>query len=204
MNLVCTPGSDCSVAICAQCFPVGILLRNPDQALGTLTMQESQDMLGRQSPEASLTHSVSHMHAVPPKDIAAAWNLAPADMHRRVDAAAAFNNNSSYSTAFLNSNGATGKPGTRAAVSGAAGQLPQAGHLLGSQAPPAAPQQVSQSGLNAAHAVHAAPFRPRSQQLPAGLICPLTKVTTLLIRMTLHHCTVTVSAKHNIAIQVAA
>ena len=204
MNLVRTPGSDCSVAIRARCFTVGILLRNPDQALGTLTMQESQDMLGRQSPEASLTHSVSHMHAVPPKDIAAAWNLAPADMHRRVDAAAAFNNNSSYSTAFLNSNGATGKPGTRAAVSGAAGQLPQAGHLLGSQAPPAVPQQVSQSGLNAAHAVHAAPFRPRSQQLPAGLICPLTKVTTSLTHMTLHHCIVNVSCKHNTATQVAA
>ena len=145
-------------------------------------MQESQDLLGRQSPEASLTHSASHMHAVPPKDIAAAWNLAPADMHRRVDAAAAFSNNSSYSTAFLYSNGASGKhPGTRAAVSGAAGQLPQAGQLMGSQAPPAAPQQVSQSGLNA---VHAAPFRPRSQQQPPGLICPLTKVTALLTHMT--------------------
>ena len=66
-----------------------------------------------------MTHTVSHMHAVPPKDIAAAWNLAPADMHRRVDAAAAFNNNSSYSTAFLNSNGVSGKhPGSRASAPG--------------------------------------------------------------------------------------
>ena len=138
-----------------------------------------------------MAHSVSHMHAVPPKDIAAAWNLAPADMHRRVDAAAAFNNNSSYSTAFLNSNGVTGNhPGTRAAVSGAAGQLPQAGQLLGSHAPPDAPQQVSQSGLNAMHAVHAAPFHPRSKQPPAGLVCPLTKVITLLPHMTLQHCSV--------------
>lgn len=154
---------------------------NPINPSGALTMQESQDLLGRQSPEASMTHSVSHMHAVPPKDIAAAWNLAPADMHRRVDAAAAFNNNSSYSTVFLNSNGASGRhPSTRAAVSGAAGQLPQAGQLLGSQAPPAA----HQSGLNALHAVHAAPFRPRSQQPPAGLICPLTKVTDLPTHMT--------------------
>ena len=163
-------------------------------------MQESQDLLGRQSPEASMTHSVSHTHAVPPKDIAAAWNLASADMHRRVDAAAAFNNNSSYSTAFLNSNGASGKhPGTRAAVSGAAGQLPQAGQLLGSQAPPAAHQQVSQSGLNAVHAVHAAPFRPRSQQPPARLICPLTKVTALPTHMTLWHYIVTASGKHSAA-----
>lgn len=145
-------------------------------------LQESHDLLGRQSPEASVTHSMSHMHAVPPKDIAAAWNLAPADMHRRVDAAAAFNNNSSYSTAFLNSNGVTGKHlGTRAAAPGAVGQLPQAGQLPSSQAPPAAPQ----SGLNAAHAVHAAPFRPRSQQPPVGLVCPLTKVTYLLTHMTL-------------------
>lgn len=159
-------------------------------------VQESHDLLGRQSPEASVTHSMSHMHAVPPKDIAAAWNLAPADMHRRVDAAAAFNNNSSYSTAFLNSNGVTGKHlGTRAAAPGAAGQLPQSRQLQGSQAPPAAPQQVSQSGLNAAHAVHAAPFRPRSQQPPVGLVCPLTKVTTLLTHDTYSVCIV--QAKHS-------
>lgn len=125
-----------------------------------------------------MTHSVSHMHAVPPRDIAAAWNLAPADMHRRVDAAAAFNNNSSYSTAFLNSNGIFGKhPGSRADAPGPAGQLPQAGQLPGSQAPPAA-TQLSQSGLSA---VHAAPFRPRSQQAPAGLVCPLTKVGDILL-----------------------
>lgn len=135
-------------------------------------MQESQDLLGRQSPEASMTHCVSHMHAVPPKDTAAAWNLA-ADMHRRVDAAAAFNNNSSYSTAFLNSNGVSSKhPGSRAGAPGPAGQLPRAEQLPGGQAPPAA-TQLSQSGLSA---VHAAPFRPRSQQVPAGLVCPLTKV----------------------------
>ena len=141
-------------------------------------MQESQDLLGRQSPEASMTHSASHMHAVPPKDVAAAWNLAPADMHRRVDAAAAFNNNSSYSTAFLNSNGVSRKhPGMRAGVQGSAGHLPQAGQVMGSQDPPAVPQQLSQSSLNA---VHAAPFRPRSQQPLSGLLCPLTKVTTLL------------------------
>ncbi|KAL0044010.1 hypothetical protein WJX82_001910 [Trebouxia sp. C0006] len=44
-------------------------------------LQESQDFLGRQSPESSM--GLSHMHAVPPKDIAAAWNLTPADMHKR-------------------------------------------------------------------------------------------------------------------------
>ena len=118
---------------------------------------------------------LSHMHAVPPKDIAAAWNLTPADMHKRVDAAAAFNNNSSYSTAFLNSNGFAGKPpGTRAAPSGQIpqpGQNPQAGHV---------PQagQVPQVPFGNVHAV---PFRPAArgaaqQGLPM-LVCPLTKVT---------------------------
>ena len=142
-------------------------------------MQESQDLLGRQSPEASMSHSVSHMHAVPPRDIAAAWNLAPSDMHRRVDAAAAFNNNSSYSTAFLNSNGPVSKlPARRANGPASASQLPQSGQL---------PQagQAPQSGFSA---VHAAPFRPRSQQLqqqlPAGLICPVTKVVLYSLRCT--------------------
>ena len=127
---------------------------------------------------------LSHMHAVPPKDIAAAWNLTPADMHKRVDAAAAFNNNSSYSTAFLNSNGFAGKlPGTRAAVSGQipqpgqipqAGQTPQAGHgPQGGQAP-----QVPFGN------VHAVPFRPAARGvvqhgLPM-LVCPLTKVIDIL------------------------
>ena len=109
------------------------------------------------------------MHAVPPKDIAAAWNLTPADMHKRVDAAAAFNNNSSYSTAFLNSNGFAGKlPGTRVAASG---QIPQPG-----QTPQAG--QIPQVPFGNVHAV---PFRPAArgaaqQGLPM-LVCPLTKVT---------------------------
>ena len=139
-----------------------------------LLWQESQDLLGRQSPEASMSHSVSHMPAVPPKDIAAAWNLAPADMHRRVDAAAAFNNNSSYSTAFLNTNGFSSKlSGGRPSAPGPIGQLPQPARLSqGGQIPQAA--QTVQPGYSA---VHAAPFRPRAQQLPTGLVCPLTKVT---------------------------
>lgn len=129
---------------------------------------------------------LSHMHTVPPKDIAAAWNLTPADMHKRVDAAAAFNNNSSYSTAFLNSNGFAGKlPGTRAAASGQipqpqpgqnhqAGQTPQGGQVAqGGQAP-----QVPFGN------VHAVPFRPAARGvvqhgLPM-LVCPLTKVTDIL------------------------
>lgn len=135
-------------------------------------LQESQDLLGRQSPESSM--GLSHTHALPPKDIAAAWNLTPADMHKRVDAAAAFNNNSSYSTAFLNSNGFAGKlPGARPAASGQIpqpGQNPQAGHVpQGSQVP-----QVPFGN------VHAVPFRPAARGvvqhgLPM-LVCPLTKV----------------------------
>ena len=138
-----------------------------------LFWQESQDLLGRQSPEASMSHSVSHMPAVPPKDIAAAWNLAPADMHGRVDAAAAFNNNSSYSTAFLNTNGFSSKlSGSRPSAPGPTGQLPQPAQLpQGGQVPQAA--QTAQPGYSA---VHTAPFRPRAQHLPAGVVCPLTKV----------------------------
>lgn len=147
------------------------------------TPQESQDLLGRQSPESSM--GLSHMHAVPPKDIAAAWNLTPADMHKRVDAAAAFNNNSSYSTAFLNSNGFAGKlPGTRAAASGQIpqpGQIPQAGQTpQGSQVP-----QGGQAPQVPFGNVHAVPFRPAARGvvqhgLPM-LVCPLTKVTDIPI-----------------------
>ncbi len=125
-----------------------------------------------------MSHTVSHMHAFPPKDIAAAWNLTPADMHKRVDAAAAFNNNSSYSTAFLNSNGlSNGKlPGSRAGAPSQIGQQPRGGQVpQGAQIP-----QGSQIPQGAFGNVHAAPFRPGGRglphQAPAPLVCPLTKV----------------------------
>ena len=121
-------------------------------------------------------HSMSHMHAVPPKDIAAAWDLTPADMHKRVDAAAAFNNNSSYSTAFLNSNGFAGHtPSTRASHPGQLGQAPQGQIPQAGQAPPGGQMPQVPFGN-----VHAVPFRPAGrgmlQQVLPGLVCPLTKV----------------------------
>ena len=147
---------------------------------------------------------MTHMNAVPPKDIAAAWNLTPADMHKRVDAAAAFSNNSSYSIGFLNSNGLSGKQtGSRAGGVSQPGQLPQSGQMSGGiNQPGQLPQsagQLPQSGQvshgfmshgggqipqGAYAAVHAPPFRPGNQglhqQAPAGLVCPLTKVWSTL------------------------
>ena len=119
---------------------------------------------------------MSHMHAVPPKDIAAAWDLTPADMHKRVDAAAAFNNNSSYSTAFLNSNGfASHTQGTRGGHPSQLGQAPQGQVPQASQAPQGGQMQQVPFGN-----VHAVPFRPAGrgvlQQALPGLVCPLTKV----------------------------
>ena len=145
------------------------------------------------------------MHAVPPKDIAAAWNLTPADMHKRVDAAAAFSNNSSYSIGFLNSNGLSAKPtGSRAGGVSQPGQLPQsAGQMSGGMTQPGqlphSAGQLPQPGQGsrgftshgsgqipqgAYAAVHAPPFRPGNQGLhqqpPAGLVCPLTEVWSSL------------------------
>ena len=124
---------------------------------------------------------MSHAHVVPPKDIAAAWNLTPADMHKHVDAAAAFNNNSSYSTAFLNSNGHSGKlPGNRGGAFGQPGQLPHGVSTPQSSQMPQVPLGGGQIPQSVYGALHAPPFRPGaqrlSQQLPAGVVCPLTKV----------------------------
>lgn len=128
-------------------------------------LQDSHDTLGQQAAEVPISHSMTHMHAVPPKDIAAAWNMPTAEMHRPVDAAAAFNNNSSYSTAFLSSNGHASKP------SGHARQSPAHG--------PAHGQGIAKGpfGVGAGGGFSAGKGGPLQQ--PPGLVCPLTKVCCL-------------------------
>ena len=131
-----------------------------------LCPQDSHDILGRQSPEAPASLSMSNMHAVPPKDIAAAWNMPSAEMHRPVDAAAAFNNNSSYSTAFLSSNGHANRP------SGHSRQGPMQGGLNGH----AHGQSSVKGHFGGGAAAGGGPPKGAHTQQPPGLICPLTKV----------------------------
>ena len=154
--------------------------------LSACIVQDSHDALGRQSPEAPAGLSMTHLHAVPPKDIAAAWNVPSADMHRPVDAAAAFNNGGSYSTAFLSSNGHAMQP---------SGQAPGHARLHGH---PHGQGNGKGSCVTGANGLFGAASRGSNMQQPQGLICPLTKVRPTcqchyLDTQPAQHCTTTFS-----------
>lgn len=157
--------------------------------LSACIVQDSHDALGRQSPEAPAGLSMTHMHAVPPKDIAAAWNVPSADMHRPVDAAAAFNNGGSYSTAFLSSNGHASQPSGQALGHAQSGSLHGHPHGQGNS---------KGSFVAGANGVFGAASRGSNLQQPPGLICPLTKVRHIgqcrfLSAQLVQHSTCTVS-----------